>query len=67
MANILKITSISPQTGSKYGTRLTITGNGFPASDIVINFGDSLTCNIITNTPNSITCITEEVGSLDVL
>ena len=39
MINVLKISSISPQTGSKYGTRLTITGNGFPPTGIAIKFG----------------------------
>jgi hypothetical protein len=39
MINVLKISSISPKTGSKYGTRLTIAGNGFPSTGIVIKFG----------------------------
>lgn len=42
MVNVVKITSISPTTGSMHGTRITITGNGFPSTGIVINYGDSL-------------------------
>ena len=58
--NSLHITSISPKTGSKYGTRLTITGNGFPKDATKILFGDvaDTYCEILTLTPNTITCMT---------
>jgi hypothetical protein len=68
MNNVLKITGISPTTGSQWGTRLTVSGNGFPTSGVVINFGDSNKyCSIITTTPTSITCISDaRTGALDV-
>lgn len=61
MANTLKIVSISPKTGSKHGTRITVNGNGFPATGVSILFGEGKFCNILTNTPNKIVCISDTV------
>jgi len=61
MANTLKISSISPVTGSKQGTRITVNGNGFPATGVKILFGENKFCNILTNTPNQIVCISDAV------
>ena len=57
--NSLHITSISPTTGSKSGTRITISGNGFPKDTTKILFGATdVFCEILTLAPDTITCLT---------
>merc|ERR1719483_207686 len=56
------VTDMTPRKGSNMGgTKMKLTGSGFgDCSDIKVNFGDMMICEIDTCTDTEITCVTKK-------
>jgi hypothetical protein len=61
-ATIPRITSLSTNTGSKFGQKITVNGVGFATTGNVVSLG-GVVCDVVTETSTKIDCVLREVTS----